>query len=276
MWSAIRPDQARALTDARLQVHHAAQFATALAISYLQARDDDSHTNLQWTDSLGALVSNAVQLDSSTVRVGLRIADLSLLVVDAKGRAVATRPLTGHTIADAQKWLAGELQLAGLDPARLTLKRHFEIPPHAVGRGVPFDTSHAGQFVQLAHWFSNGASVLGELAVATTGASEVRCWPHHFDIATLITVGPGKSTGAGLEPGDAYYDEPYFYVNAHPEPSREKLTAPLDGGGAWHTREWVGAVLPGSRFAGDDSAQALQARKFLDSAVAACRGLLTS
>jgi hypothetical protein len=264
------------LTDARLQVHHAAQFATALAISYLKPRDDDSHTNLQWTDSLGALVSNAVKLDSSTVRVGLRIADLSLLVVDAKGRAVATRPLTGHTIADAQKWLGGELQLAGLDPARLTLKRHFEIPPHAVAKGAPFDTAHAAQFVQLAHWFSNGASVLGELAAATSGASEVRCWPHHFDVATLITLGPGKSIGAGLEPGDGYYDEPYFYVKASPEPPREKLASPLEGGGSWHTKEWAGAVLPGSRFAGDDVAQALQARKFLDSAVAACRRLLTS
>jgi hypothetical protein len=48
----------------------------------------------------------------------------------------------------------------------------------------------------------------------------------------------------------------------------------LWGEGRWHTNEWVGAVLTGSRL-GPASSQERQVREFIDSAVAACRALLT-
>ena len=92
-------------------------------------------------------------------------------------------------------------------------------------------------------------------------------------IATLITLGGGRTCGAGLAPGDQYYDEPYFYVNAYPQPRAEQLTDALSGDGAWHAHEWVGAVLPGSRIAGDAATQRAQVQAFLDSALAACRRL---
>lgn len=93
-----------------------------------------------------------------------------------------------------------------------------------------------------------------------TGASDVRLWPHHFDIATLVALGAGASTGAGLVLGDSCYEGPYFYVNVHPQPSIEQLTDPLAGGGTWQTHEWVGAVLPGSRIVGDAATQQAQVR----------------
>jgi hypothetical protein len=87
---------------------------------------------------------------------------------------------------------------------------------------------------------------VGVGAEVEPNASEVRCWPHHFDIATLIEVARGKTIGVGMEPGDVYYDEPYFYVNLHPRPAAPP-TALLGGHGTWHTHEWIGAVLPVSR-----------------------------
>ena len=105
------------------------------------------------------------------------------------------------------------------------------------------------------------------------GTSEVRCWPQDFDIATLIKVVPERTIGAGLEPGDHYYDEPYFYVHMDPDPSPAQVRSrPLWGRGKWHTREWVGAVLQGSRLDGA-SAQERQVREFIDSAISACRAL---
>ena len=104
----------------------------------------------------------------------------------------------------------------------------------------------------------------------------MRCWPHHFDIATLTTVSPDRTVGVGLEPGDVYYDEPYFYVNMRPVPPVDALTATLAGGGIWHTHEWIGAVLPGSHLAAGSTRRELreQVDAFLDSAVAACRALV--
>jgi hypothetical protein len=73
-----------------------------------------------------------------------------------------------------------------------------------------------------------------------------------------------------MEPGDQYYDEPYFYVNTSPSPKPDAATASLGGGGTWHTNEWVGAVLPGSRL-GEEPKE--QVHAFLDSAIIAARAI---
>jgi hypothetical protein len=76
-----------------------------------------------------------------------------------------------------------------------------------------------------------------------------------------------------MEPGDAYYDEPYWYASVYPAPRADAPRAALDGGGVWHTRDWIGAVLPGSRLS--DSEQPAQVAAFLDSALGAGTRLLT-
>ena len=62
-------------------------------------------------------------------------------------------------------------------------------------------------------------------------------------------------------------------MNAYPSPPADAVTAPLAGDGEWHTHEWVGAVLPGSRVRPAQSGES-QIAEFMDSAIAACRQLL--
>lgn len=271
-WHPVDSTRAGALSDARRQLHHAAQMATAAGISYLPPRSDDSHTNLEWVDRHGALESNPVPASRGTLRVGVRVGDLTLLLI--REEDISELPLRGQSMDQAASWLRERLAAAGLDGDRYTLKRHYQIPPHPVAGGARFSAADA-DLTQLEKWFSNGAAALEAVRRANREASEVRCWPHHFDIATLITIGASASVGVGLEPGDAYYSEPYFYVNAHPQPSVDRLTATLAGKGVWHTREWIGAVLPGSRVVPDGAAQEGQVSAFLASAVAACRTLVT-
>lgn len=268
-WRGVRPALARSLGEARLQLHHAVQLATALGISYLPKQPDDSHTNLEWAATLGALVSNPVSAPGARVRVGVRLADLTCLVL-RDGALVAGFALEGQTIALAEDWIKTRLRESGVDAERYTLARHYEIPSHPVAHGAPFEGRERQHFNELATWFGDAAGVLSALATTTPGAGPVRCWPHHFDIATLMALG-GRTIGVGMEPGDVYYDEPYFYVNAHPAPRPEALTASLDGG-FWHTREWTGAVLPGTRLTPDAPEQERQVTAFISTAVAALRG----
>lgn len=242
----LDPTQARRLTDARLQFHHAAQLATALGISYLAKRPDDSHTNLGWRSELGALVSH-VAPDAGDTRIGVRAADLTLLVLDAKFARVAELAVTGETIESAASWLRSRLAERGADASRFTLSKHYTIPGHGLDSGAAFDASDSVAYAQLAAWFDTANDALNSARSMHASASEVRCWPHHFDLAFLIEPRAGTSVGVGLEPGDVYYDEPYYYVNMYPAPKASELTDALDGGGSWHTREWIGAVLPGSR-----------------------------
>src|SRR5204863_8996466 len=97
-------------------------------------------------------------------------------------------------------------------------------------------------------------------------AGAVLCWPHHFDLATLLTLGSGKSIGVGFAPGDDGIRESYWYVNLFPYPDPSCLEPLQDG--RWHTGGWTGAVLPYS--AGPERAAA-----FIREAVARCRALLS-
>ena len=272
-WQATNTRGARLLTDARLQLHHAAQFGTAMGVSYLQSEADDSHTSLGWDAGLSAMMVRDVGVNGGAVAVGVRVADLTLIVT-RDGSPVTTIPLDGMTIAAATDATLAQLAAEELDPARFAFARHFEIPAHPVARGATFDVNDRDSFAELSRWFGNAALQLGRIAKTVPGASEVRIWPHHFDIATLVKIGPDASVGAGMVAGDGYYDEPYFYVNAYPQPLANQLTDPLAGGGMWHTREWIGAVLPGSRVSGDAAAQQTQVQVFLDASITACRALV--
>lgn len=263
-WTFVDPGSAADLSDARLQLHHAAQLATAFGISYLKPEEDDSHTNLEWLPRRAALASNGL----ADLRVGVRPVDLALLVGEHAFR------LRDQTVEAAAEWVRTRLSEEGLDGARYTLERHYEIPSHPVAHGAAFDPE-PGHLAALGHWLDNAAARLEGLRKTQPGASEVRCWPHHFDIATLITVGPGRTVGVGLEPGDAYYDEPYFYVNLRPSPDAGGLPDTLEGGGVWHTHEWIGAVLPASRLTADRAEQPKQVDAFLESAVRTCRALVS-
>jgi hypothetical protein len=272
LWQSLRPEESTHLTESRLQLHHAIQFASAAGISYLDPRPDDSHTNLEWLPALAGLFSRVIPA-RSPFRLGVRLADLTLVIVSDRDQPLEKYRLHGRTLVETTEWIRAQIAGLGADSARYTLKRNFRIPSHSVELGDSFDASERAHFEELSQWFTDAASILNSLARSTHDAGEVRCWPRNFDIATRIQLAHGRTIGVGLEPGDEYYDEPYFYVNMRPLPSAaEARSRPLWGRGTWHTYEWVGGVLTGSRLEGA-SAQERQVREFIDSAVSACRAL---
>jgi hypothetical protein len=273
-WQPVRPEEAARLTDSRLQLHHAAQFAAAAGISYLEPQSDESHTNLEWVPTLGGLFSRVIPARTA-FRIGVKPVKLGLLIASSDNRPLAEYHLHGRTITEAKDWIRSQIKLLGVDPSRYTLTRNYEIPRHDVAIGESFDASEPSRFEELARWFGNAASMLASFTRSAMHAREIRCWPHHFDIGTLIEVAPARTIGVGLEPGDQYYDEPYFYVSMKPQPAASRIQSrPLWGSGMWHTRDWVGGVLRGSHL-GAASSQERQTREFLDSAVAASLALLT-
>src|SRR5687768_17748592 len=78
-WQPVRPEEATRLTDSRLQLHHAAQFAAAAGISFLPHLPDDSHLNLEWVPALGGLFSRVIPARTA-FRVGARPVKLALQI----------------------------------------------------------------------------------------------------------------------------------------------------------------------------------------------------
>lgn len=267
------------LVDARLQLHHAVQVVASAGATLLAPQPDDSHPNQEWMDSLGALVGRA--LPGSGVQLGLRVADLSLLLVDAEGRAGAELALDGKTLEDAYAWLAAVSPVAGLElPSAGITRVAYEIPSHPTAKGAAFSLTPRDAFGELAHWFANGHHALVALASRLPNTSEVRCWPHHFDLGALAVVATtpdgslAKSIGLGLSPGDESYAEPYAYVSPWPYPAPNTLPE-LGHGGHWHTEGYTSAILTGSELIAPTSeSQSERLHAFLDTAVRASRGSL--
>jgi hypothetical protein len=155
------------------------------------------------------------------------------------------------------------------------------MPEHPTGAGARFAWTDPAPFEQLVRWYSNAALLISIVATHSPGASPVRCWPHHFDIATMITLNPGEADGEkirsitfGMSPGDQAFDEPYFYVTSSPAPG-DGVLPNLKGGGVWHREGWTGSVLTASALVSPTAdQQAGQVSEFADSALAAARELL--
>jgi hypothetical protein len=203
------------MNDTRLQLHWAAQAVAGVGRTILPKQADDSHSSLVWND--GALVAG-------DGRSRLRMRDLTLLYGDEPFA------LTGRTLDEAFRFFeerTGE---------RLERWGEAAPPDHAVAHGAAF-AADADDLERFADLYAQADRELRRIH------SPVRCWPHHFDIATLIEHGEGRTTGAGLVPGDAQFAEPYWYVTPWPYPHDRDAFAPLRAG-FWNTDGWFGAVLP--------------------------------
>ena len=269
------------LTKARLDAHYSAQIPSAVGVSLLDPAPDDSHSNLGWSEDAAALVGRPVP-EEKPFQAALRISDLTLLLLDVEGMSVADFPLRGQTLAAGYEWVNDAVAShLGRSASKTISPRPLELPSHSLARDTVIATAGVA-LEELARWYANANALISELTANNPNASEVRCWPHHFDIASLISLDPGgdpetsRSIGVGMTPGDGSYDEPYFYVNPWPVPQGAELPS-LAGGGHWHTEGWMGGVLPASALiagAPDAEAQASRAGEFLESAITAARMLL--
>jgi hypothetical protein len=189
---------------------------------------------------------------------------------------------SAKTLRRVLEQIAEALRAAGerVPDAGLVLP-DYELPAAAVAQGEPFQEPKSAALEELARWFHDGYLVLSEVAQRQLGGAEVRCWPHHFDLAALLTLDPerdpeqARSIGVGLSPGDGNHAEPYFYVTPWPHPDAGDLPQ-LPGWARWHTEGFTAAIFTGSELvsAGGSEAQLERARSGLSSTVSACCALL--
>jgi hypothetical protein len=277
-WAPLRDIDKARLGEARLQAHHAMQWLARSARAFAPPQTDDGHTSLGWDATSGCFITHPLK---DGAWLSLRVADLMLAVHD--GPVVQSFALNGRRDADAGRWLSDKLGMRGFDPPALGVAAPYELPAHPIAQTAEVYrfSGVSDAFATLSAWFDNAAlileSVRGQMADRGLQASAVRCWPHHFDIATLTAL-PTKSTGttsyigAGLSPGDDYYDEPYFYVSIYPKPDPATLPS-LPDLGSWHTRDFTAAIATATTVVAAHSQHA-DTENFLHAAVEAAIRIL--
>ncbi|HLL28104.1 MAG TPA: hypothetical protein VKT73_10740 [Xanthobacteraceae bacterium] len=246
----LRNRKREGLREARLQAHYAVQWLGRFGGAFVSPEPDYSHTSMDWHDSLPGLATKALK---DGTRLGLRISDLLFVFLGKDGAPIksSSYPLDGRTDKDVRQWLGKELGARGMDAATLDKIAPYEIPAHAIAKGAAYDVRKAGGSLgELEGWFAAAHSALEkirrQMSKRSLSASPVRGWPHHFDIATLISLDAGggehgRSVNAGLSPGDEYYNEPYYYVSPYPHPAPATLPS-LSGIGHWHTKDFTAAI----------------------------------
>jgi hypothetical protein len=271
-WKPVPRLNFHVLHAARLQAHYAVQWLARAARGYVPQQPHDGHTNLGWDDRFGGLVTHPLP---DGAQIGLRIADLTLVV---RGDAAAAElPLDGRADAEVRAWLGSRLAARGLDAGKLDAASPYEMPGHAIALGARYSLDELGEaFAVLSTWYANAHAALGEardvLAARKLKAPPVRCWPHHFDLDSLVVLGRGRSMGLGFCPGDEFCDEPYFYTSMWPEPSIPGLPL-LPAMAHWHTYKFLAAMAPAHKIVAAHD-QGAYVRTFLDASIAAALNAL--
>ncbi len=273
-WTPLGKIDPDALKNARRHLHDRVQWLARIARSYRPAVPDDSHTALTWEASDGLFATQSIPVRSGSVRFILDAESVSLGVRSAAG-AGDTLDLSRLEFAEANPRVRDFLAGAGIDAAglRTELPYDHELPAIA-------SLSTGKERVELAKYFDNFFRILRDRFQGEPGAGAARIWPHHFDLATLISIDNtgsehDRSIGVGFSPGDGVFGQPYVYVTPWPYPETSALGAPPDGM-RWHTEGFTALVgTAGELFVGDDSAGRRVSRG-VDAAVDICRALLAA
>jgi hypothetical protein len=251
-WQTLGTIPVADLVEAKVQLHWAAQIVAAFGNTLLQPQPDDGQSNLGWVDSIGALCSHPT---SDGWKVGIRLADLTILLLDRHNIIQTEFGLHGRTLQQGLEWLASTYSKLSAAPfPKPFALREYDMPSHPVGKSAVFPLSHTAAFQELHHWYGNAHQVIRAVTEKWKEASPIRCWPHYFDIATLVSLplphnnGSTGTVGCGMSPGDASYAEPYFYITVWPYPGKDTL--PELTVGKWHTEGFVAAILTASDLIG--------------------------
>src|SRR5262245_46377831 len=248
LWKPLPTVERGRLSEARLAAHYDVQWLGGAARAYIEPKADDGHTNLGWDQALGGLTTHPLP-DGS--RLALRITDMTLLLL---GTGAGELPLQARSDADIRTWLGSRLSANGLDPSSLDKPLPYELPASAVATGGHYLLDHLESALgELAEWYDHAYRTLDnvqqDLVARGLRAPPVRCWPHHFDLDTLVyfntqNADNTRTMGVGFSPGDEYYDEPYFYVSLYPAPAVTTLPAPPFG--HWHSHAFTAAIATAS------------------------------
>ncbi|MEM8771469.1 MAG: hypothetical protein AAGD92_07460 [Pseudomonadota bacterium] len=249
-WKPLGAVAPKKLARIHEQPYQLAQWLGRFARGYLTPADDDSHTSFVWHSENGAMATNEASFGGKKVAFAFYPRDLILSVIidGVIGDEIA---MHGRRDRDAGVWMAGVLEAHGADPVKLHDAAPYALLKTPYAQDAPYDakTDVAG-LSELARYLDNASLVLNEIVAAyghvRPGPAPVRLWPHHFDIATIITLEDGafetaRAVGAGLAIPDKLHKEFYFYTYPWPRNERKNLP-PLRSNCSYQYDGFFGAV----------------------------------
>lgn len=245
-WTNIDGTDLKTLKQTRRALHQAIQLVSIFPRNILPHDPTDGTASLIWNKEAKSLQSIPVQNSNGLeVCTGLSLSNFQLYL-SAADTKICSISMEGKSTNEGLAWLKEELNKLAFETDNLSLDLPYQIEDYDFSQQLSVDQKALNEFLSL---YKNTNSILKKEVKKWEKAFDIRCWPHHFDLATLIPIEVDKageivkSIGVGLSPGDESIDEPYLYVNVWPTVSEDSLNRHQLPSGHWNTKGWSGAVL---------------------------------
>lgn len=221
------------------QMHLASQYLAAAGISFLDKKEDDSHTNLGFNTESGCLESH--YLSDNKDQLLLSYQNFSLHWKSKTGKV--SFMLDGASHKEVLQWLNETSKEYLNKPFKYNF--HYDLP-YEVNDTYVYKLTSASELIDLMHLRILSQFSLEKINKEYKFDAEIRIWPHHFDTGIYAAVpGTSISVGLGLAVPDTVCDEHYLYAsgyNASGQIDTSKFNK-LDNGD-WSPTGFNGAILP--------------------------------
>ncbi|MEO9503376.1 hypothetical protein [Nonlabens ulvanivorans] len=221
------------------QLHMAAQYLAAAGISFLDKKDDDSHTNAGFNTDNGCLETHPLSNNGDLLSLNFR--DFSLEWTSNDGKISFN--LDGATHEDVLKWLK-ETSKNQLNK-EYHYDLHYDMPYKMEGAAV-FRKDDESELAELTHLRILAEHSLEHIVEHYKLDTSIRVWPHHFDTGIYTGLNDSEITiGLGLAIPDTLSNDHYLYISGYKDgklietSSFNKLSK-----GEWKNDGFKGAILP--------------------------------
>jgi hypothetical protein len=218
-------------------IHLASQYLAAAGKSFLENKDDDSQSNLAWHTGSNILVSRDLR-KGIQLALSLETGHLIWLLEDVIHSQMDTQK---HTHKEIVLWISKNAISLEIDtPYAFETNYTLDYPKQEDSVVLGFDLTQASI---LAQTFTLAQNALASFLNTNELTSEIRVWPHHFDLGIYTEIKPKLFLGAGLAIPDSLENELYFYASGwNKGQSVETKNLPKLKIGAWH-QAWNGGTL---------------------------------
>ncbi len=219
-------------------MHLAAQYLAAAGISFVEKKDDDSHTNLGFSVGTGRMETHPLSSNGDVLSLDYKNFTLNW---GSQNNNTSFR-LDGATHEKTLEWLK-EVSETFLKKT-YSYEFHYDLP-YEIDDDFMFKLLDSGKLNELVHLRILTQLTLEKVLKDNDLTSDIRVWPHHFDSGAYASLDKDIAIGFGLAVPDTMCAEHYFYISGYK--GHDALNT--DGLSALSTGEWKndgfkGAILP--------------------------------
>ncbi|MGX1930983.1 hypothetical protein [Flagellimonas sp. 2504JD4-2] len=225
--------------------HLVAQYLAAAGISFLEPKEDDSHTSLKFNMADKSIYTYPLNIYGDTI--SFDYADFCIRWNSINNHGELNLKWCTHK--KVLKWIEDRAKMSGIQK-QYKYKFHYKLP-YAIREDFVFEiTDDRGSLIRLSDIRTLGQLSLESFILNRRLVSDVRIWPHHFDSGAYVpNLGTNKNYALsfGLAIPDKLFSSFYFYMALYDDEGHTsvetKTLEPLKIG-KWLDTGFKGAVLP--------------------------------